>query len=161
MKVGKWFALVLAAVCTAACILVGCGTNPMLAIYDNDTKIASESNTYSLKNIEQVHSDLHFTASVEKMEGMDTVWVFDAEEDTVVDITYQLNVSSGKAKLVLIDPEKEVSVIVECDSKMEEPVQETLDIRKGNNRIKIVAGENTQFDIDFTISHGGGLKELG
>lgn len=161
MKEGKWFALVLAAVCTAACILAGCGTNPMLAIYDNDTKIASESNTYSLKNVEQVHSDLHFTASVGKMEGMDTVWVFDAEEDTAVDITYQLNVSSGKAKLVLIDPEKEVSIIVESDSKMEEPVQETLDIRKGNNRIKIVAGENTQFDIDFTISQGGGLKELG
>lgn len=161
MKVGKWFALVLAAVCTAACILAGCGTNPMLAIYDNDAKIASNTNTYSLTNVEQVHSDLHFTASVGKMEGMDTVWVFDAEEDTAVDITYQLNVSSGKAKLVLIDPEKEVSVIVECDSKMEEPVQETLDIRKGNNRIKIVAGENTQFDIDFTISQGGGLKELG
>lgn len=130
MKVGKWFALVLAAVCTAACILAGCGTNPMLAIYDNDAKIASNTNTYSLTNVEQVHSDLHFTASVGKMEGMDTVWVFDAEEDTAVDITYQLNVSSGKAKLVLIDPEKEVSVIVECDSKMEEPVQETLDIRK-------------------------------
>lgn len=161
MKVGKWFALVLAAVSTAACILAGCGTNPMLAIYDNDAKIASNTNTYSLTNVEQVHSDLHFTASVGKMEGMDTVWVFDAEEDTAVDITYQLNVSSGKAKLVLIDPEKEVSVIVECDSKMEEPVQETLDIRKGNNRIKIVAGENTQFDIDFTISQGGGLKELG
>lgn len=161
MKVGKWFALVLAAVCTAACILAGCGTNPMLAIYDNDAKIASNTNTYSLTNVEQVHSDLHFTASVGKMEGMDTVWVFDAEEDTAVDITYQLNVSSGKAKLVLIDSEKEVSVIVECDSKMEEPVQETLDIRKGNNRIKIVAGENTQFDIDFTISQGGGLKELG
>lgn len=161
MKVGKWFALVLAAVCTAACILAGCGTNPMLAIYNNDAKIASNTNTYSLTNVEQVHSDLHFTASIGKMEGMDTVWVFDAEEDTAVDITYQLNVSSGKAKLVLINPEKEVSVIVECDSKMEEPVQETLDIRKGNNRIKIVAGENTQFDIDFTISQGGGLKELG
>lgn len=156
MKAGKLFAVV----CTAVCILAGCGMNPMLAVYDNDTKIASESNTYSLTNYEQKHSDLHFTANVGKMEGMDTVWVFDAGEDTAVDITYQLNVSSGRAKLVLINPEKEVSVIVECDSGMDEPVQETLDIRKGNNRIKIVADENTQFDIDFTISHGG-LKELG
>lgn len=157
MKTAKLFAIVL----TAVCMTAGCGTNPMLAIYDNDMKIASDTNSYSLTNVEQVHSDLHFTASVGKMEGMDTVWGFDAEEDTAVDITYQLNVSSGRVKLVLINPEKEVSVIVECDSKMEEPVQETLDIRKGNNRIKIVAGENTQFDIDFTISHGGGLKELG
>lgn len=132
----------------------------MLAVYDDDAKIASNTNTYSLINCEQVQSDLHFTASVEKMEGMDTIWVFDAEKDTAVDITYKLNVSSGKMKLVLINPEKEVSVIAECDSGMEDFVSDTLDIKKGNNRLKLVAGENTQFDIDFTISHGG-LKELG
>lgn len=142
------------------CLITGCGRNPMLAVYDNDAKIASNTNTYSLINYEQVQSDLHFTASVEKMEGMDTIWVFDAEEDTAVDITYKLNVSSGRMKLVLINPEKEVSVIAECNSGMEDFVSDTLDIKKGNNRIKIVAGENTQFDIDFTISHGG-LKELG
>lgn len=142
------------------CFITGCGRNPMLAVYDDDAKIASSTNTYNLINYEQVQSDLHFTASVEKMEGMDTIWVFDAEKDTAVDITYKLNVSSGKMKLVLINPEKEISIIAECDSGMEDFVSDTLDIKKGNNRIKIVAGENTQFDIDFTISHGG-LKELG
>ena len=132
----------------------------MLAVYDNNAKIAGDTNTYNLSNYEQVQSDLHFTASVGKMEGMDTIWVLDAEEDMTVDITYQLSVFSGKMKLVLIDPEKEVSVIVECDSEMEETVQSTLDVKKGNNRIKIVAAENTQFDIDMTLS-AGGLKELG
>lgn len=156
MKAAKLFGAVL----TVVCMIAGCGVNPMLSVYDDDVKIASASNTYNIMNYEQVQSDLHFTASVEKMEGMDTIWVFDAEEDTEVDITYRLNVSSGKMKLVWINPEKEVSVIVECDSEMEDPVQETLHVKKGNNRIKIVAGENTQFDIDFTISHGG-LKELG
>lgn len=155
-KSRKLFGVVLVVVC----LITGCGRNPMLAVYDNDAKIASDTNTYSLINYEQVQSDLHFTASVEKMEGMDTIWVFDAEEDTAVDITYKLNVSSGRMKLVLISPEKEVSVIAECDSGMEDFVSDTLDIKKGNNRIKIVAGENTKFDIDFLISHGG-LKELG
>lgn len=156
MKTAKRFGSVLAVVC----MIVGCGVNPMLSIYDDDTRIASTLNTYNIMNCEQVQSDLHFAASVGKMEGMDTVWVFDAEEDTAVDITYRINVSSGKMKLVWIDPENEVSIIAECDSEMEDSVQETLHIKKGNNRIKIVAGENTQFDVDFTISHGG-LKELG
>ena len=156
MKVGKLLGAVLVMVCVAA----GCGFNPMLAVYDNNAKIASNTNTYNLSNYEQVQSDLHFTASVGKMEGMDTIWVLDAEEDMTVDITYQLSVFSGKMKLVLIDPEKEVSVIVECDSEMEETVQGTLDVKKGNNRIKIVAAENTQFDIDMTLS-AGELKELG
>ena len=156
MKAGKLLGAVLVIVCVAA----GCGFNPMLAVYDNNAKIASNTNTYNLSNYEQVQSDLHFTASVGKMEGMDTIWVLDAEEDMTVDITYQLSVFSGKMKLVLIDPEKEVSVIVECDSEMEETVQGTLDVKKGNNRIKIVAAENTQFDIDMTLS-AGELKELG
>lgn len=156
MKAGKLLGAVLVMVCVAA----GCGFNPMLAVYDNNAKIASNTNTYNLSNYEQVQSDLHFTASVGKMEGMDTIWVLDAEEDMTVDITYQLSVFSGKMKLVLIDPEKEVSVIVECDSEMEETVQGTLDVKKGNNRIKIVAAENTQFDIDMTLS-AGELKELG
>ncbi len=156
MKAGKLLGAVLVMVCVAA----GCGFNPMLAVYDNNAKIAGDTNTYNLSNYEQVQSDLHFTASVGKMEGMDTIWVLDAEEDMTVDITYQLSVFSGKMKLVLIDPEKEVSVIVECDSEMEETVQSTLDVKKGNNRIKIVAAENTQFDIDMTLS-AGGLKELG
>ncbi|MCI8736520.1 MAG: hypothetical protein HFI11_05980 [Lachnospiraceae bacterium] len=156
MKAGKLLGAVLVMVCVAA----GCGFNPMLAVYDDNAKIAGDTNTYNLSNYEQVQSDLHFTASVGKMEGMDTIWVLDAEEDMTVDITYQLSVFSGKMKLVLIDPEKEVSVIVECDSEMEETVQSTLDVKKGNNRIKIVAAENTQFDIDMTLS-AGGLKELG
>lgn len=156
MKVRKWIGALL----ITACLIAGCGMNPMLAVYDDNVKIASHSNTYNLINYEQVQEDLHFTASVEKMEGMDTVWVFDAEEDTIVDITYLLNVSSGKMKLVLINPEKEVSIIVECDSEMAEPVQDTLEIKKGNNRIKVVASENTQFDMDMTLS-AGGLKELG
>lgn len=156
MKAGKLLGAVLVMVCVAA----GCGFNPMLAVYDNNAKIAGDTNTYNLSNYEQVQSDLHFTASVGKMEGMDTIWVLDAEEDMTVDITYQLSVFYGKMKLVLIDPEKEVSVIVECDSEMEETVQSTLDVKKGNNRIKIVAAENTQFDIDMTLS-AGGLKELG
>ena len=156
MKAGKLLGAVLVMVCVAA----GCGFNPMFAVYDDNAKIAGDTNTYNLSNYEQVQSDLHFTASVGKMEGMDTIWVLDAEEDMTVDITYQLSVFSGKMKLVLIDPEKEVSVIVECDSEMEETVQSTLDVKKGNNRIKIVAAENTQFDIDMTLS-AGGLKELG
>ena len=91
---------------------------------------------------------------------MDTIWVFDAEEDTSLDITYTLNVFSGKMKLVLINPKGDVSIIAECDTEMSEPIQSTLNIESGNNRIKIVAGANTKFDIDISIQEGE-FKELG
>lgn len=88
------------------------------------------------------------------MEGMDTIWVFDASEDTLLDITYTLNVTSGKIKLVLINPEGDVSIIAECDTEMSEPIQSTLNIESGNNRIKIVAGENTKFNVEISIQEG-------
>ena len=94
------------------------------------------------------------------MEGMDTIWVFDAEEDKSLDITYTINVSSGKMKLVLINPKGDVSIIAECDTEMSEPIQSTLNVESGNNRIKIVAGENTKFDIEISIQEGE-FKELG
>lgn len=43
---------------------------------------------------------------------------------------------------------------------MSEPVQSTLNVESGNNRIKIVAGENTKFDIEISIQEGE-FKELG
>ena len=155
MKIKK----MLAAGMIAVCLMTGCA-NPMVAIYDNDIKIASNTNSYNLNNYEQTAEDGHFTASVEKMEGMDTIWVFDAEEDKSLDITYTINVFSGKMKLVLINPKGDVSIIAECDTEMSEPVQSTLNVESGNNRIKIVAGENTKFDIEISIQEGE-FKELG
>ena len=155
MKIKKLFTVGLIAVC----LMTGCA-NPMVAIYDNDIKIAGGTNSYNLNNYEQSVEDGYFTASVEKMEGMDTIWVFDAEEDTSLDIAYTLNVSSGKLKLVLINPTGDVSIIAECDTEMTDPVQSALNVESGNNRIKIVAGENTKFDIEITIPEGE-FKELG
>ena len=155
MKIKK----MLAAGMIAVCLMTGCA-NPMVAIYDNDIKIASNTNSYNLNNYEQTAEDGHFTASVEKMEGMDTIWGFDSEEDKSLDITYTMNVSSGKMKLVLINPKGDVSIIAECDTEMSEPIQSTLNVEGGNNRIKIVAGENTKFDIEISIQEGE-FKELG
>ncbi len=150
MKIKKMFG----AIWIAVCLITGCAANPMVAVYDNDQKIASETNTYNLDKVDQTIENGHFAASVEKMEGMDTIWAMDAEKDTTLDITYTLNVFSGKMKLVLINSEGEISIIAECDTEMTEPVQSTLNIEKGNSRIKIVADENTKFDIDISISEG-------
>jgi len=151
---------VFGAALAALCLITGCSANPMAAVYDNSQKIASETNTYNLDQASQTTEDGHFTASVEKMEGMDTIWVLDAEKDTALDITYTLNVFSGKMKLVLINSKGEISTIAECDAEMTEPVQSTLNVEKGNNRIKIVAEENTKFDIDISIPEGS-FKNLG
>jgi len=145
---------IISAVLITICLLTGCAPDYTIDVYDSDKKIASDTNTYNLINYEQTVEDAHFTASVEKMEGMYTIWSFNATEDTTIDITYSLKVFSGKMKLVLINPKGEVLVVTECDFEMTEPVQNMLNIESGNNRIKIVADENTKFDIDISVSEG-------
>jgi len=145
---------IVAIVFMAICLWSGCASNSTIDVYDSDKKIASDTNTYNLSNYEQDVEDRHFTASVEMIEGMDTIWIFNATEDTTIDITYLLKVYSGKMKLVLINDKGEIFVIAECDSEMADPVQNMLNIESGNNRIKIVADENTKFDIDISISEG-------
>ena len=143
-----------AGILTVVFLITGCVNSSMFKVYDDDQKITSASNSFNLTNVNQTSEDGRFTASVEKMEGMDTLWSFDAEEDTILDITYILNVSSGKAKLVLINPDGELSIIAECSSEMAEPAQSVLNLEKGKNRIKLVAAEKAKFDIELSISEG-------
>lgn len=151
-------------VAVSAFVLGGCGidANPMLAAYDNDELIASTSNSYNLIGFTQVIDGQSYVGSVEKIEGMDTVWTYDADNDTSVSIEYLLSVESGKAKLVLISPDGTLSTIVEVTSEagMDEAVSESLSVVKGKNRIKLVAGENTKADLELSISEGT-LHNLG
>ena len=49
---------------------------------------------------------------------------------------------------------REISIIRECDSEMEAPVQNKLNIQDGKNRIKLVADKDTKFDIEASITEG-------
>lgn len=138
----------------ASILLAGCAMNPAVAVYDNNEKIASESNTFNLDAVEQEIKNGQMTANVERMEGMETIWSFSSEEDKKVDITYNLSVYSGKLKMALITPDGEVNVIEECDTEMVEPLQSTLNIQSGENRIKLVADKDTKFDMEVSIAEG-------
>jgi hypothetical protein len=100
--------------------------------------------------------------SDKKIEGMDTIWAYEADKDTMLDITYLLNVSSGKSKLVLIYPDSSVTTIIETtkDSEVVDYATNPMQIKKGLNRIKIVADENTSLEFNISIPNGE-FKELG
>lgn len=79
-----------------------------------------------------------------------------------VDITYLLKVSNGKAKFVLISPDNTTTLIVESnnESELKDYATNTLQIKKGINRIKLVAGKNTISEFDISIPNGR-FQELG
>lgn len=77
-------------------------------------------------------------------------------------MTYILNVTRGKLKLVLISPDNSVTDLIETTNKsdLDDYATNKLQIKKGLNRIKIVAGSNTSVEFSITIPSGE-FEELG
>lgn len=145
-----------------AMMLVGCSKNYMGSVYNNNDKIASDSNSYNL-NIEDQNVDgQNFIGIIKNIEGMDTIWTYEADKDMELDMTYLLKVSSGKFKLVLISPDKSVTNIIEMtrESDVTDYATSTLKIKKGLNRIKMVGGHNTSVEFNISITEGD-FQELG
>lgn len=136
-------------------LCTGCSTNPTNRLYSEDDQIISEEDTFNLNDKEQKIEGQVYRGQLE-FEGMDTLWTYEVEEDIEVALSYLLSLSSGKAKLVHIDPEGEVSVIVENKDVSTQAALENcmLSLRKGENRIKLVAANKAQIDMQLEIGLG-------
>ena len=131
-------------------------------MYVKQEKTLPDFNSYNLTNYTGSQEGNTVFGSAEKMEGMDTIWKYEASEDTEVTFTWKLNVSSGKAKFVLIDPDGNLSTLVECkaESGGEQDGTETFEMKKGENRVKLVGAEKTSLEYEFTADEGN-VQTLG
>ncbi len=158
--------------CTAM-LLGGCSGYKTSELYDNNRRIAGQGNTYNKVNYKQSQKDNTYKISCEVFEGMDTIWTYNASEDMEMKMTYSLEVEGGKAKLVLISPNGELQTIAEIISDEDgyessessrssttgeadednegETADVTLQLREGNNRIKLVGGADTSINLEMTF----------
>ncbi|MDU1315414.1 MAG: hypothetical protein E6940_15435 [Clostridium septicum] len=145
-----------------AMVLGGCSKNHMTSIYSDNEKISSNTNSFNLYIEKQNIEGRKFNGVIKKIEGMDTIWTYESDKDMELDMTYLLNVISGKVKLVLIEPDSSVTNIIEAtkESDVIDYATNILRIKKGLNRIKIVADKNTSLEFDISIPNGE-FKELG
>lgn len=143
-------------------VLVGCSKNYMASIYNDNEKISSDANSFNLDVDKQSIDGQKFKGVIKKIEGMDTIWTYESDKDMELDMTYLLNVVSGKLKLVLISPDSSVTTLIERskESEVVDYATNTLQIKKGLNRIKIVANKNTSIEFNIIIPNGE-FKELG
>jgi len=143
-------------------VLVGCSKNYMASIYNDNEKISSDANSFNLDVDKQSIDGQKFKGVIKKIEGMDTIWTYESDKDMELDMTYLLNVVSGKLKLVLISPDSSVTTLIERskESEVVDYATNTLQIKKGLNRIKIVANKNTSIEFNIIIPNGQ-FNELG
>ena len=138
-----------------------CSFNSMLSIYNNDKKIASETNTFNLGEIEQEIDNKKIEAKIDDIEGMETIWSFTSDEDMDIELSGEMSIKSGKAKLVLILPDNTLILLAEKDfASNSNEITQTFSVKQGLNRIKIVAEKNTELDL-VLASTDGDFQELG
>jgi len=84
---------------------------------------------------------------------MDTIWKLETSQDTSVNIEYTSEISSGKFKVVLINPDDEVINILEQSTSGNRDVN----LINGKSRIKIV-GNNARGKLQLSISSNKDVK---
>ncbi len=93
---------------------VGAASEYQKGIYGDDDKIVKggDSKTYMMHLdlfSRNQNSDTKFTGFT----GSDTVFVFSMEAGETIEVSYDVAVSAGQFKVVLIDPDNVISVITE------------------------------------------------
>jgi hypothetical protein len=125
-------------------VLGGCMTIPNSRfLYDNDEQIAAEGDTYTyedrLGTVENQSVNLEFRGFY----GTETVFSYTVPEDMVLnmDITVSKTVDKGRFKVVLIDPENNITELDEYQN---------IDMSEGKYRIKLV-GEHAFGTVDINV----------
>lgn len=136
--------------------MTACMPGELTAVYDDEEKIASDSNVYSRGNSVLRIQNQEYQGTFGKFEGMETIWTYDAAKDQTLEFTYKISVYSGKLKLVLVTEDRSVTNIVEVtpETTMEETEYGVIQVKEGENRIRIVGGEDTKVDIELSIDRG-------
>ena len=136
--------------------LAGCALILQVDVYDDEEALARTSNTYRIigKSVRIVNQNC--VGSMQRFEGMNTLWTSTVSNDGSIDITYKLSVSGGKLKLVLITPDDTVTTLVETtpDTTMEDYGTISVEVKKGDNRIKLVGSGVEKLNFDITIPIG-------
>lgn len=121
--------------------ITGCSTEFAKEEYDDAEKIVQtrdhtvESNS-AFKSVNGSHS---FTAS--KFDGRKTLWKKSLSKNVDVEIQFELSISSGYAKIVYIDSDNTITVLVECSQDDSTKLSGTkiISFTSGLNQLKVVA----------------------
>ncbi|ARC84296.1 putative lipoprotein [Clostridium argentinense CDC 2741] len=136
-------------------LLIGCGDNFMDRVYNDDIKIANDSDTFGLDKSDETIEEGVYKGKV-KLSGSGTIWTYESDEDFDLQVPYTLSVKSGQGKLVLISPDNTVVTLVEntAKSSVEGNTTLTIPVKKGINRIKLVGYKKADIELELNIEKG-------
>jgi len=120
-------------------VLSGCRySNPnRLSYYDDDARIAQQGDSYTFSNRLGRTVANELALSFTDFTGKQTIWLIPAGQDCVLELDLNNEITGGKFKVCLIDPNRQVSVI----SEGSQTGTINLNIPKGENVLTIVGSK--------------------
>lgn len=139
-------------ICSIMCVsigLTGCGNGFAKQEYDATEKIVQIEDRYAKENSVFNPTEDGCTLTVSKFDGRQTLWKKTLEENAELEIQLNLNISSGNAKVVYIDCNNNVTVLIECsqNNSNEQTATKTISLTNGLNRLKIVGYDCKDLDL--------------
>ena len=127
----------------------GCGNEFAKQEYNDDEKIVQIADRYAKNNsvFNPIEGGYSLTAS--QFDGRETLWEKELEDNAEIEIQIDLNITSGNAKVVFIDSNNDVTVLIERlqNDSNEQTATKTVSLTNGLNRLKIVGYDCENIDL--------------
>lgn len=136
------------------CVLLGlftagCGNEFAKKEYEADQKIAAEADRYAKRDSVFNHVDGGYSLTVSKFDGRETLWTLNVEEACEIQISFDFQLTAGKAKIVHVDAAGNVTTLLECEpgSITDGAEEKTVALSEGKNRFKLVGYDCQNVDL--------------
>ena len=127
----------------------GCGNEFAKQEYNDDEKIVQIADRYAKSNsvFNPIEGGYSLTAS--QFDGRETLWEKKLEDNAEIEIQIDLNITSGNAKVVFIDSNNDITVLIERlqNDSNEQTATKTVSLINGLNRLKIVGYDCENIDL--------------
>ena len=139
-------------ICLIMCVtigLAGCGNEFAKREYNDAEKIVRIEDRYTKENSVFNSIDGGYSLTVSKFDGRQTLWKKILERNADSEIQIDLKISRGNAKVVYIDADNNITVLLECSQNdpNEQKATKTVSLTNGLNRLKIVGYDCKDIDL--------------
>lgn len=127
----------------------GCGNKFAKQEYNDDEKIVQIADRYAKSNSEFNPIEGGYSLTVSRFDGRETLWEKALEDNAEIEIQIDLNIKSGNAKVVFIDSNNDITVLIERlqNNSNELTTTKLVSLTNGLNRLKIVGYDCKVIDL--------------
>ena len=138
-------------------LMMGCSNDFAQREYDSDQKIAQTADRYAESNSTLNKDKDGFSFVASEFDGRETLWKDTVKEKQDITMEISFSVSGGKAKVVHINEDGNVTTILECTSETvaDGVVTKEVSLSEGKNRLKIVGYDCRDIDLEVSFSENG------